>query len=426
MQNAMKSPSAAVRASVSSHLSTGTGVGRNANCVARRRVAVVTVVFAALALLAPSADACSRVFLNDNDVARIVVRSMDLPLSQPERPRLVVFPRGAERDCTRSVLPGVQGAIEGLGPNTLRWRSKYGSVVIVGYDAGTSDGVNEHGLAAHMLALHAAQLEPKDNRPELSDALWVQYVLDNFKTVDEVVADHGTGNWRLTPVTCPQLGGSVTIGMHLAVEDSSGDSAVIEYTRGRLCVYHGPQYKFMTNDPPMDKMLRQMKQYRAFGGWKALPGKSIKGEHRFARLAAYYKMLPEPKNDTEALAGAISLMRIAEIPFRDPEEDTDMNPGPLVVGAYNLLQRMQHPFREQKEADRNPWAMWRGCQTNWISVGDLTNNVYYVQSSYALGIGRVALKDIDLSEGAPIRWLDPHEGRLEGDLGKELKEWQVR
>ena len=294
------------------------------------------------------------------------------------------------------------GTIEGLGPRTLGWKSRYGSVVMVGFDLGTSDGMNEQGLAAHMLTLVAVRHERKDDRPELSDALWVQYVLDNFKTVDEVVAAHRAGNWRLTSITCPDLGAKVTLGSHLAVEDASGDSAVIEYVHGKLHVYHGPQYKIMTNDPPMNKMLLMMKRYKAFGGWKSLPGDSAKGEHRFARLAAYYDMLPTPSNYTEAMAEAISLMRIAEVPFRDPDKDPDMNPGPLVLGAYNLLQYLQRPFRKQKEIDHNPWAMWRGCQTSWISVCDLTNNVFYVQSSYVLSMGHVALNEMDLSEGAPI------------------------
>ncbi len=342
------------------------------------------------------AQACSRVFVNDNKIAKIVVRSMDLPAAQPERPRLVAFPRGLERDCTRSILPGVKGNIEGLGKNPLRWTSKFASVVMTGFDAGVSDGMNEHGLAAHMLTLVSVQHEAKDDRPELSDALWVQYVLDNFQTVKEVVQAHKDGRFRLVAVTVPALGLLATLGSHLAVEDQTGDSAILEYVNGKLVVHHGPEYTVMTNDPPFDEMLQRMKKYTAFGGTQELPGESLEGEYRFVRLAAYARFLPDPKNYTDAVAGAFSLMRIAQIPFRDPEKD--------------------------KESE--PEALWRGCQTNWVSAADLTNKIYYINSSVVPSLGWIELNDLSFNAGAPILVTNPHDPEQGGDLTKWLKQWQ--
>ncbi|MBI4673887.1 MAG: linear amide C-N hydrolase [Chloroflexi bacterium] len=347
---------------------------------------------------AQPAQACSRVLVNNNRTAKIVVRTMDLPLPQPERPRLVVFPRGTERDCTRSVLPGVKCKIKGLGKNPLRWTSKHGSVVMVGFDAGVSDGINEHSLAAHVLTLVAVQHEPKDERPELSDALWVQYVLDNFKTVNEVVQAHKDGKFRLVAVTAPEHGHTATLGSHLAVEDPTGDSAIFEYIAGKLVIHPGPEYNIMTNDPPLDEMFTRMKKYKAFGGTEPLPGDSLEGEYRFARLAAYYKLLPEPKNYTEAVAGALSLMRIAQIPFRDPAKDKASEPE----------------------------ALWRGCQTNWVSAADLTNKVYYINSSVVPSLGWVELQDLKFTTRSAIRYLDPHDPTLGGNLSKQFKVWKKR
>jgi choloylglycine hydrolase len=50
---------------------------------------------------------------------------------------LWVLPRGMER----------------TGQNTLRWKSRYGSVITSGYDISTTDGVNEAGLNANLLWL---------------------------------------------------------------------------------------------------------------------------------------------------------------------------------------------------------------------------------------------------------------------------------
>jgi penicillin V acylase-like amidase (Ntn superfamily) len=361
-------------------------------------ICLLPLVMGGVAVLASaSADACSRVFVNDKKVAKIVVRSMDLPARFPERPKLVVFPCGMERDCTRSVLPGVRARIEGLGKKTLTWTSKYGSVAMVGFNAGVSDGMNEHGLSAHLLTLMAVKHEPSDDRLELSDALWVQYVLDNFKAVKEVVQAHQEGKFRLVAVTVPDQEHHVTLGSHLAVEDPSGDSAIFEYIGGKLVIHHGPEYNIMTNDPPLDEMLQRVKKYKGLGGTQPLPGESLEGEFRFARLAAYYKHLPEPKNYTEAVAGAMSLMRIAQIPFRDPDKDKE----------------------------NEPEALWRGCQTNWVSASDLTNKVYYINSSVVPSLGWVELAGLKLGKGAAVVFLDPHDPKVGSDLTKHFKPWRL-
>jgi choloylglycine hydrolase len=53
---------------------------------------------------------------------------------------LWVFPRGMRRD----------GAV---GPNSIQWTSRYGSVVVSVFDAATADGMNEKGLVANLLYL---------------------------------------------------------------------------------------------------------------------------------------------------------------------------------------------------------------------------------------------------------------------------------
>ncbi len=76
------------------------------------------------------------------------------------------------------------------GPNSLKWKSKYGSVIASGYDISTTDGVNEEGLVANLLWLAESKYPQIDNKqPALSISLWAQYVLDNYATVEEAVAE---------------------------------------------------------------------------------------------------------------------------------------------------------------------------------------------------------------------------------------------
>jgi choloylglycine hydrolase len=348
------------------------------------------------------AAACSLIFVNDNDVAKIVVRTMDLPLAIPEAPRFVLFPRGMEKDAAKSVLPGVNAKIVGLSNNHLKWKAKYGSVAMVAFDVGVTDGLNERGLAGHLLTLETTAYEPKDNRPELGQSHWLAYVLDNFKSVREAVdALEDNKEFRIMPATVPEKGVTGIMSVHLALENSTGDSAVFELVNGKMVIHHGPQYQVMTNDPSYDTMLQRLKKYKAFGGKLGLPGEGPEGEYRFVRLAAYYKLLPDPKSYRDAVANAISLMRVAQVPARDPNKELEAT-------------------ENATDADR----LWTGAQTNWLSAIDVSHKVYYVNSARSPDLFWVRLDDLDLNEGARVTYLDPHDITLGGDVAKRFAEWK--
>jgi len=361
----------------------------------RRRSFLAGILATPLALKADALLACSRVFVNDRKIAKIAVRSMDLPLSFPERPKFFVFPRGMARNSESSVIPGIKAKVEGVGRIAVRWTSKFGTVAMTGFDGAATDGLNEKGLAAHALVLGESQHERKDGRPELPDAFWVQYVLENFATVKDVVAAHNAGTFRVVASWSTDLGLSKPLGLHVAVEDSSGDSAIFEYVKGRLVVHQGPEFRVMTNDPNLDEMLVRIKKYKEFGGTEELPG-STDPEYRFARLAAYYEYLPDPKNYTEAVAGAMSLLRVAQVPFSDPAR----------VPA----------------GERGPYA---GIQTNWISAADVTNGIYYVNSATVPSLFWLELKKVNFGPSAPALFLDPHDPKVGGDARRHLKRWRA-
>jgi penicillin V acylase-like amidase (Ntn superfamily) len=359
----------------------------------RRRSFLTGLLSVPLALKADELLACSLAFVNDRQIAKIVVRSMDLPVALPERPKFFVFPRVMARNSQQSVIPGVKGKIEGVGTETMRWTSKYGSAVIISFEGAATDGLNEKGLAAHLLVLDESQLEAPDGRPVLPDTHWGQYVLDNFATVNEVVEAHRGGDFRVAAAWSTDLGYSKHLPTHLAVQDSSGDSAIIEYVKGKLVIHHGPEYRVMTNDPPYDEMVERVKQYAPFGGTKPLPG-GESPEDRFVRLANYSRSLPDPKNYTGAVAGALSLLRIAQVPFSDPARAPNKD-------------------------------FWGACQTNWVSAADVTNGIYYVNSATAPSLFWLELKKANFKPGAPLLFLDPHDPQVGGDARRHLKRWKA-
>lgn len=313
-------------------------------------------------------QACTRVLWNDNKVAVVSGRSMDWPEST--EPVLTVFPRGRQRNG------GVLGSEVVVKDNPARWTSKYGSLVTTLYGIGTADGLNEKGLAAHMLYLNATDFGPRNPRkPGLQAGLWAQYLLDNAATVKEALALLET----VQPVMVSVNGHKATV--HLALEDASGDSAIVEAINGRPVVHHGRQYRIMTNDPPYDEQIALLKQqdFSKPSSTMPLPG-NVNPRDRFQRAAYYAAMLPEPRNEREAVASVLAVVRNVSVPFGAPYKG---------FGIYN---------------------------TEYRTVSNLTNQRYYFELTTSPSVVWADLTRFDLAPGAPVMELNPDDINLSGDV----------
>ncbi|WP_428559077.1 MAG: linear amide C-N hydrolase [Solidesulfovibrio sp. DCME] len=346
----------------------------------------VTVGMAGLLLASPMltepAAACSRILWNTNKQAVIVARSMDW--SVPFGDRLVRNPRGIS----------MQGWV---GTQAATWVSRYGSVVVVPYEFsvtyqqkikddqagakagdplvdGSSEGMNEKGLAVHLLYLGATKHGEQDtDKPLVHPARLLRYVLDNFASVSDAVA--ALENIQIVPGSpFPE---------HMAMDDATGDSAIIEFIENRMEVHHGRQYTVLTNDPIYSAQMENLKRYKAFGGTlEELPG-GIEPSDRFVRAAAFLQTLPEPRDKTEAVAYLKSVIRNVSVPF----------------GAV---------YRSLPASSTYP--------TWWTSISDLTNRIFYFHMTCSLNGMWVTLRDEDFAAGKPIRVLDPRQADLVGDV----------
>ena len=123
---------------------------------------------AAVVSITPIAEttiACTRTLYVGDDNTVITGRNMDW--MEDMASNLWVFPAGMKRD-------GAAGA------KSIQWTSKFGSVVVSGYEAGSTDGLNEKGLVANVLYLVESDYgKPDGKKPTISIAAWAQYVLDN-------------------------------------------------------------------------------------------------------------------------------------------------------------------------------------------------------------------------------------------------------
>ncbi len=311
---------------------------------------------------------CTRILWNDNDIAVVVSRTMDWP--QSTEPLLTALPRGMARDG------GLLGRERVIADNALQWTSRYGSVVTTMYGLGTTDGLNERGLGAHMLFLNACDFGPRDPaRPGVHTGLWVQYVLDQAATVTEALELISEVQF----VMIEAHGTKATV--HVALEDAGGDSAIVEFIAGQAVVHHGSEFRVMTNDPSYDEQLALLagQDFSNPSSDMALPG-NVNPRDRFQRASYYSGLLPAPSDERQAVAGILAIARNVSVPFGAPYRN---------FGVYD---------------------------TEYRTVCDLTNQRYFFELTTSPNVVWITLANVDLSAGAPVLVLDPDDIDLSGEV----------
>ncbi|HET7794331.1 MAG TPA: linear amide C-N hydrolase [Rhizobacter sp.] len=297
-------------------------------------------------LSSDGAAACTRAVYLGPDGNVITARSMDWRVDVATN--LWIFPRGMKRSGE-------------AGPNSLRWTSRYGSVIATGYDISTTDGLNEAGLSANVLWLVESQYPPFDGRgkPGLTIAAWAQYALDNFATVQEAV-EH-LRQEPFTLVTDKVPGEERLATLHLSLSDASGDSAIVEYIGGKQVIHHGRQYQVMTNSPVFDQQLALATYWQQIGGTVMLPGTN-RAADRFARASFYINAIPKYADPDLALAAVFSVLRNASVPF-----------GITTPNEPNI------------------------SSTRWRTVADHKRKLYFFESALTPNTFWVDLKAVDFS-----------------------------
>lgn len=265
--------------------------------IARARIVLSAMLV--LAMLSQSAaEACTRLVYHGAGGQVITARSMDWKTDV--RTNLWILPRGIARSGE-------------AGPNSVKWTAKYGSVVATGYDISTTDGVNEAGLNANLLWLVESEYPTFDqSKPGLTIAAWAQYVLDNFATVAEAVAALEKEPFVIVTDAVP--GEQRLATLHLSMSDAAGDSAIVEYVKGKQVIHHGRQYQVMTNSPIYDEQLALNTYWKQIGGTTFLPGTN-RAADRFARASFYVNAIPKDENPNRAIASVFSVIRNVSVPY---------------------------------------------------------------------------------------------------------------
>ena len=140
----------------------------------------------------------------------------------------------------------------------LSWESRYGFIAINAFhvDNGYVDGFNEKGLSFSGLAFNGVKFQPAVPGKFVNWNDLCSWILGNFTTVDEVKRELPKIN--VSDNTVKKMKGST--GLHIALHDSLGKNAVIEFIDGRVNIYDNP-IGVMTNRPSFDWQLNNLRNY---------------------------------------------------------------------------------------------------------------------------------------------------------------------
>jgi len=304
-----------------------------------------------LSSLLQATEACSRLFYESSSGDCFTGRSMDWMESLNSK--LWIFPQGMKRDG-------------GVGPGSMEWTSKYGSVVTSIYDFASSDGMNEAGLVANMLYLVESDygVEKRAGQKKLSGGAWLQYILDSFPSVASAVEAQKKDS---ICIVAPDLPTGKKSGIHLSLSDASNNSAILEYIDGNLVIHEGSEFRVMTNSPSFDRQLAIKEYWEEIGGATFLPG-THRAADRFSRLNYNLKSVPKVNSSHLAVATVLSIIRHTSVPLgiSDPHKPNQ-------------------------------------ASTLWRTVADHSAGRYYFELVTSLSVFWVDLKNVNFSEGAHVK-----------------------
>jgi len=328
------------------------------------------------------ARACTRAMYAGAEGLVITGRSMDW--FQDLSSNLWVFTRGMKRD----------GA---AGKQSATWTSKYGSLVVSAYEAGTADGMNEKGLVANVLYLAESDYgAPEAGKAKLSVMAWAQYALDNFATVAEAVEALGKEPFQ---IVAPVLPDGKASSLHLSLSDPSGDSAIFEYIGGKQVIHHGKAYHVMTNSPSFDQQLAIETYWKGVNPLEFLPG-SITAADRFVRATFLINAIPD-KADPDI---------ITAVPGQTYANQA-------VAGVLGVMRSVSTPLGIADPTKPNL------ASTLWRTVYDQKSMVMFYDAAASPNAFWVSLAGLDFSQGAPVKKLVLTGGKVySGDVAGRFEQ----
>lgn len=202
--------------------------------------------------------------------------------------------------------------------------------------------------------------------------MWIQYVLDNFGSVNEAVAELQKDAFRIGVFLTPN---NRPASMHLSISDPSGDSAIVEYLEGKIVIHHGKQYQTMTNSPTFDQQLALNAYWQLIGGMTFMPG-TISAADRFVRASFFNDALPK----------TVDKNYISAVPNQSFENQA-------LASVLGVVRAVGSPLGINSPTEPNV------STTIWRTLSDHKNLRYYFDSAMSPCICWVDLNKINFEAG---------------------------
>lgn len=165
------------------------------------------------------------------------------------------------------------------GKKPVHWISNYGSITFNQFGVELPlGGMNEAGLIVEELSYSPSVYPTNDSLCSLNEMQWLQYQLDNFSNVEEVIQ-----NLSAIQIT------KFMFGLHYFVSDRSGSSAVIEFLDGKSVFYSGADLPVaVLSNNSYRNSIKYLKFHQGFGG-DMIPRNGSGSQERFVRTAMLLK-----------------------------------------------------------------------------------------------------------------------------------------
>ncbi len=201
------------------------------------------------------------------------------------------------------------------------WTSKYSSVIFNAYfdksgpEKGNAfytagvDGINTEGLKVGSYFLEDSIFPVPKGEKVLDAGDLLEYLLDNFKSVEEAVKDIESNKYVVTELPT----NLIIIKLHFYLHDVSGASAIVEFLHGKVNIIRNPKISALTN-LPYKASLSALRGDCELRGTNEMPcGNDAIA--RFVRAAYYLKKLPNLKDTTTAINSGFSIAQIPAVPL---------------------------------------------------------------------------------------------------------------
>ncbi|MBS1495067.1 MAG: linear amide C-N hydrolase [Bacteroidetes bacterium] len=295
---------------------------------------------------------CTTFFINDGDT-KIFGRNYDFQIGKG---LLILNKNGLAKESPKD-----------KNGNSIKWNSEFGSVTFNQFGREyPMGGMNEAGLVIELMWMDGTEYPEPDSRPAVNTLLWIQYQLDNFSSVQEVI--DSDSKIRISKSSVP---------IHYLIADKNGNSATIEFIGGKM-VYHmnsDLKFKVLANDF-YSSSLDYIGKYKDFGGNEELVSNQS-SLNRFARTCKLIKSYNSKVNQ---------------------------NP---VDFSFDVLDKIS----------QQGW-------TQWSIIYDLSNSKIYFRTKESSKIKNIEFKDLDFSCTSNAKIFDLSSD-IEGNINTALSDYSA-